>query len=256
MLKDERMRQIMINIYQHGSITVSKLSKIFNVTPETIRKDLEYLEKEGKLQRVFGGAILKNENIPEFNAKTRETINSEKKKNLAGLASEFVAENNFVALDDSTTNVEIAKALIENFNSLTCITNSIKIAQVLAVKPNMNILLAAGRLNNEDFFTYGSQCINFIRHYHPDIFFMSASGIDIKEGIMDYGFDQFDVKLAMKESSAKTYCALDSTKFGRTATIRVCNLNEVDGIITDDKISKDYIEQFNSLDINLFSPES
>ncbi|MDU2110953.1 MAG: hypothetical protein E7E92_00365, partial [Clostridiales bacterium] len=86
-------------------------------------------------------------------------------------------------------------------------------------------------ISNKDLFTYGLSAINFIKMYHPDIFFMSASGINLKHGIMDYGFDQYDIKTTMKQVSSKTFCVADSTKFGNTATIRVCNFNEVDGII-------------------------
>lgn len=79
MLKNDRLIKILRDLNKHGSITVQNLSKNFNVTPETIRRDLETLENENKLKRVYGGAILIDENIPEFDLITRKTINIEKK---------------------------------------------------------------------------------------------------------------------------------------------------------------------------------
>lgn len=256
MLKNDRLNKILRDLNKHGSITVQNLSKNFNVTPETIRRDLETLENENKLKRVYGGAILIDENIPEFDLITRKTINIEKKISLATITTDFVKEGSMIALDDSTTNVEISKSLIKQFNNISCITNSLSIAQILATNPSIKILLASGRLNNKDLFTYGLSAINFIKMYHPDIFFMSASGINLKHGIMDYGFDQYDIKTTMKQVSSKTFCVADSTKFGNTATIRVCNFNEVDGIITDQNLDSQIKENFSELGINLFYPEN
>ncbi|WP_300408660.1 DeoR/GlpR family DNA-binding transcription regulator [Lagierella sp.] len=254
MLKDERLKEIMLSINKNGSITVQNLSRKLNVTPETIRRDLETLENQNKLKRVYGGAISIFENIQEFDAHTRQTININEKINLASIAADFVKEGALVALDDSTTNIEIAKTLAKQFTDLTCITNSLAIAQIFATNPKLKILLASGRLDNKDLYTYGQAAIDFIKMYHPDIFFMSASGISIENGIMDYGFDQFDIKMAMKESSSRVFCVADNTKFGKTATIRVCNFDEVDGIITDKDLDKSWMENLTELGVNLFFP--
>ncbi len=254
MLKDERLKEIMLALNKNGSITVQNLSRKLKVTPETIRRDLETLENQSKLKRVYGGAISIYENIPEFDALTRQTINMNEKINLASIASDFVKEKALVALDDSTTNIEIAKILAKQFNQLTCITNSLAIAQIFATNPHIKILLASGRLDNKDLYTYGQSAIDFIKMYHPDIFFMSASGISLENGIMDYGFDQFDIKMAMKESSSRVFCVADNTKFGKTATIRVCNFTDVDGIITDKDLDASWMEKLTELGVNLFYP--
>lgn len=254
-LKNQRLKEIMAALDESGSVTVQNLSRKLKVTPETIRRDLEGLEREGKLKRVYGGAIGAGENIEEFDAHTRETINISEKMNLASIAADFVNEGSLVALDDSTTNIEIAKNLAKKFSNLTCITNSFAIAQIFAKNPKMRILLASGRLNNKDLYTYGQSAINFIRMYHADIFFMSASGISLDNGIMDYGFDQFDVKMAMKESSSRVFCVADNTKFEKTATIKVCDLDDVDGIITDKNINLKLIEKLTELGVNLFYPQ-
>lgn len=255
LLKSERLKAIMSSLNTYGSITVQSFAKKLQVTPETIRRDLETLENQNKLKRVYGGAILNDDNIPESDARTRQSKNINEKKDLASIVSDFVKESAFIALDDSTTNIEVAKVLSTKFNNLTCITNSFSIAKIFANNPNFKILVPSGRLDNKDLYTYGLTAIKFIKMYHHDIFFMSASGISLENGIMDYGFDQFDIKIAMKESSSKTFCVVDNTKFGQTATIRVCDFKDVDGIITDSNLDKKWIEKLTEMDVNLFYPQ-
>lgn len=251
MLKNDRVTYIMDYLKLHHTAKVGFLSEKLDVTPETIRRDLEYLEEKGEVKRVHGGAVLKRTNISETNFQVREAINKKEKEMIAAEACNYIQEGDFIALDVSTTNTEIAKQLVTQFNRLSILTNSVVIATILSKNSNFDIFIPNGKLRNSELCIVGASTVSYIQRFHIDTFFMSVSGISLKEGLTDYGHGEFEVKMAMFENSIRRYAVADHTKFGNTAMLRIGGVDMVDGIITDPMISAATVKEFEESDVPL-----
>src|SRR5699024_7760748 len=142
-------------IRRDKSIKAIELIKHFQVSFETIRRDLLHLENQRLLTRVHGGAVLDEVNSRELSFTVRESKYLKEKKEIADKATEYVIEGQSIAMDVSTTNTELAKALKRKFSRLTILTNSMTIAQELAEMPYYTIIFAGGILRNQELCTVG-----------------------------------------------------------------------------------------------------
>lgn len=245
MFAQQRHQAIIQKIHKEQSVTVSDLIDMFGVSFETVRRDLEFLEKEGFLKRVHGGAILteidyKKEQPLAF----RETKFMEEKRQLVELATRYVSEGQSLALDVSTTNTELAKALKQKFERLTIITNSLPIANELIDMPNYTIILTGGVIRNEERGMVGDLAEQFVSQFHADLFFMSVSGVSLAEGITDYGIGEVQLKKRMHRNAQRTIVLADSSKFEVVSLLKVCGLDEVERFVTDPLIDTDIVARY------------
>lgn len=252
MLSKDREKYIMDFLKEKQTVKVSFLSKQLQVTPETIRRDLEKLENKGEIVRIHGGAMINQTNIQETNFLYRESINIEEKKQIAIQACEFINEDDFIALDVSTTNTEIAKQLLDHFEKLTILTNSLIIASILNQNSRFEIFMPGGKLRNSELCIVGNSAIEYINQFHIDTFFMSISGISLENGLMDYGHGEYEVKKAMYHNAHNIFVVADHTKFESTSMLRVGDINKITGIITDPFISPGLIKKYEDNGVQLF----
>jgi DeoR/GlpR family transcriptional regulator of sugar metabolism len=234
------------------SVKVSTLMELFNVSIETVRRDLEFLEKEGLLKRVHGGAIL-DEGSRELTFTVRETKNMEEKREIAEIATRYVSEGQSIALDVSTTNTEFAKELAKKFKRLTILTNSLPIANELSAVPNFTVILAGGVMRNEELCIVGDLAEKFISQFRIDTFFMSMSGISLTEGLTDYGIGEVQIKKQMLECSQKAIVLADSSKFDSVSLLRICDFDRIDKIVTDSKIKHKILEKYTGKGIEIIN---
>ncbi len=132
MLANDRYNKILEVLEAEGSIKTSRIVTLLGVSLETARRDLDFLEKQGSLQKVHGGAILKNKEENTLTYSLRETKHKEEKKEIAELALNYINEGETIALNSSTTSIEIARLIKNKYTSLTVVTNSLRIADELA----------------------------------------------------------------------------------------------------------------------------
>ena len=177
MLANDRQEKILEIIERDGSIKTSQLVEIFDVSLETIRRDFEVLEKQGYLEKVYGGAILKNKEIKALNYSSREKKNVEEKKEVGRLAINLIEDGDTIALNASTTNLEIARLIKEKFSHLTVITNSLMIANELAEISGINLILAGGMYNKNEFAFLGEVTAKFFQNFSVDKAFICVGGI-------------------------------------------------------------------------------
>lgn len=236
MLVKERYDRIREKLEIFHSVRVQVLVEEFGVSTETVRRDLEYLESVGVLKRVHGGAVLEKDHSKEQSFIKRETLFINEKREIAEHATQFVKEEHVIAMDVSTTNTEIAKALKTKFKKLTIITNSLPIAYELSSMPQYTIILAGGTLRNEELCVVGEHAESFLSQFHINLFFMSMSGVSLNAGLTDYGVGEWNIKKKMLEQSKTTYVVADSSKFDAVSMLKVCSFNQIEGIITDSKL--------------------
>ncbi len=244
MNKNERFKIILDELNKHKSVQVKQLSEEFSVSMETIRRDLEELEEQHYLKRVYGGAVALKRNIQAQNFIERKNIHIKEKQMLAKNCVPLVKEGDFIAFDASTTNAMIAQEFMDHFKHLTVLTNDLLNAQQMALNSNWTVLIPGGEINNRELFIGGASAIEYINQFQIDKYFMSISGFTPEIGFMDYGFKEYEIKMAMFRNSNQIYIAADHHKFGQHAMIKVCKANEVTGVITDDGINQETIRYF------------
>lgn len=252
MLVAERRRKLITIVDEKGSSRVSELSQAFNVTEETIRRDLEKLEAEGKLKRSHGGAVSVKDMDAESPYFEREILNIGEKMAVAEEAVKYVANNDRIVLDASTTAWYMAKILPDM--PLTVLTNSMKVALELSNREKITVISVGGRLLQKSLSFVGPQTTDALEYYRVGKAFISCQGIHEKRGISDSNEMQALVKKKMVEIADEIYVLADHTKFGLQALSRVASFDEIDFIITDSKTDEKKIPEFRETGVKVIQP--
>lgn len=232
MLVAERQSKIVELVNERKSIRVSEMSKMFSVTEETIRRDLEKLEKEKKLERSHGGAVSLNQNDSlEIPYSEREIINVREKQQIALESIKFVEEGDTIILDASTTAWYMAKTLPDI--PLTVMTNSIKVAMELSSKSQITVISTGGNLLSKSLSYVGPLAESAFNSYYFDKAFISCKGIHIERGLSESDEQQARVKTKMMNSADSIYIMVDYSKFGSLAFSKIGDFNSVNYIVTD-----------------------
>jgi DeoR/GlpR family transcriptional regulator of sugar metabolism len=245
----ERQRKIVDLVNERLSIRVSELSNVFNVTEETIRRDLERLEKEELLRRSHGGAVSIEKNNTETPYTEREILNSSEKKAIALEGVKLINPGDQIVLDASTTAWFMAKELEDM--PLTVITNSIKVAIELSKKEHVKVISTGGMLLSKSLSFAGPLAERSLDKYFVNKAFISCKGVHLDEGLSDSNEWQALLKKKMLQIADKTILLADSSKFGVRTFVQIAKINQIDEIITDSKLSGDYINELNEKNINL-----
>lgn len=232
MLAIERRREILARLTREGKVIVSELAKDFDVTEETVRRDLEKLDQEGLASRTFGGAVSKQNASPDLPYKVRIAVNVEEKQKISDTVASLISDGDRIMLDASSTAIYVVKKLKAKKN-LTVITNSVEILLELADKSDWTVLSTGGILKEGGLSLTGSSAENMIRSYHVDTAICSCKGIDMNFGVTDSNEKDCLIKQAMFASAERRILAVDSGKFNKKSFVRVCRMSEVDVLATD-----------------------
>jgi DeoR/GlpR family transcriptional regulator of sugar metabolism len=237
-LADERRNKIAQMIVAEGSVKIGRLAEMFDVSTETIRKDLIYLEEKGIVKKGHGGAIASNELTERpFSIKAFENVHLKSK--IAQKAIELINENSIIILDPGSTTLSIAKMLNLKEN-LTIVTNSLKIAETLSATNN-KIFTTGGELRPISFAMVGNWAIQSINSIRADIAFLGTDGFLGRSGPCTGSYEEVSVKQAILKNCKTSIVVCDSSKFTREGIFQYASWNEVDFVITDSGVSKELL---------------
>ena len=253
MLAAERRNQILEILRRDDRVLVAPLAVQFDVSEETIRRDLANLEQLGLAVKCYGGATLAdNRNAPPF--KVRKKLNVEEKKTVPALVAHMVDDGDFLMLDDSSTCYFIIRAL-HGKKGLTIVTNSIEIILELSgLHEDWNVISTGGNLNQSVFAFYGRKAEDTVRAFHVDKTIISCAGMDRNGQFTEAGIENATMKQAMMDSGREIILAMDSHKFNTTAFISVGNLSQVSTIVTNADPGKEWREYLAEQNIRLIYP--
>jgi len=232
MLAIERKREILSKLNSDGKVIVAELAKEFGVTEETVRRDLEKLDNEGLVSKIYGGAVSKKNSALDLPYNVRVSVNVDEKEIISELVAEHVRDGDRLMLDSSSTDIYIVKKLKAKKN-LTVITNSVKILLELSDKPDFTVLCTGGSLKEGSLSLNGSSAEKMISSYHVDAAIVSCKGLDMTLGVTDSNEADGQIKQAMFASADKKILALDGGKFDNKSFVKLCDVNVLDMIITD-----------------------
>ena len=250
MLAIERRNAILAKLNVEGKVIVTDLSREFDVTEETIRRDLEKLDNEGLATKTYGGAVANQNLNVDLPYNVRKRANVERKQKIAEKIAEMINDGDYIMLDASSTAIYVTKCILHRKN-ITLITNSVEIMMELADKSDWNILSTGGSLKKGALSFVGASAERMIRGFHVDLAICSSKGIDMNMGITDSNEKDSEIKRAIFAAANKKILAVDATKFDKISFVHVCNINEIDTIVTDEAPNDRWTEYLKDKDVEL-----
>ncbi len=236
----ERHERIGEAVVSHGRVTVADLAESLGVTPETVRRDLDVLERQGVLRRVHGGAVAHTKtSLVESSVADRSDRAREAKLAIADAAMGLLGEGfrGSILLDAGTTTGALAERLADwrsaDGSQLTVITNSVPIAALLHLNPSIDLQLLGGSVRGVTSAAVGAFTLDQLAHLRPDIAFVGANGISAEFGLSTPDEREASVKAAIVRAARRSVALIDSSKLGDETLHRFAELRELDTLITD-----------------------
>ncbi len=254
MLAVERKNYILGLLQTEKRVVVAELARTFDVSEETIRRDLDKLEREGLVQKSYGGAVLNDAAQSDMPLSVRKRTNVEGKQKIAELLSEYIPDNSSLMLDSSSTALFIVKSIKDRKN-MVIITNSLEILVELKDKKNWKIFSSGGQLGEDSLALCGSQADKMLSSFHVGAAIISCKGFDINKGFTDSNDMHASTKRTMLENCDKRILAVDSSKFNRIAFNVVGGLNDIDVLVTDVMPPEEWLERFAQCNVECIYPK-
>jgi DeoR family glycerol-3-phosphate regulon repressor len=233
----KRQQDILALAHVAGRVTVDELATKLELTPQTIRKDLNQLCEEGYLRRTRGGASVASA-VDNVRYRERRLLAREAKIAIGKAVAARIPDGASLFINIGTTTEEVARGLTER-SGLLVITNNLNVAEILASSRN-ELILAGGRLRVSDNALVGPFATEFIRNFKVDIAVIGASAIDSDGTLLDFDAQEVEVARAIIANARRTILASDSAKFARSAPIRIGNIAEIGCFVTDRIVDADF----------------
>jgi len=228
----ERMEKIMNILRERKSCSVSELAKLLSFSEATIRRDLAVLDKQMKVKKIFGGAVICEQYPSEVPYSVRSDENSRVKASLCAAASKMLSDNITVFLDSSST-VKYLVPYIKKYKGITVVTNNPELPMAFSGS-DVCVYSTGGRFMRYSNSYVGEFAQNMIRGINADVLFFSARGVSL-DGKVTNSSTEDDVHRLMIQNARKTCLLFDSSKLGRTYLFTVCDIFDIDVVITDKK---------------------
>lgn len=241
-MKVQRKDEIIRLVAENRIVKANELANIFDVSMETIRRDLSDLEKSGVIRRVHGGAVLNAANSVEPDYSYREIKNYEEKLLIGKKAASMVEDGETIIVDIGTTALEFARFL-KGKKKVTVLTNSLKIALELMDDKNITVIILGGIVRHGEGTSSGFWAEEMIDKFYAEKLFLGVGAMDAESGIMDYVMEESNLRRHCIKHSKKVIAIGDYSKFGIKALNEVCAVENLDCLITDERTDKKIIKE-------------
>jgi len=250
---NERYLKILDLLDQESSVTVSELMKLFGVSIETVRRDLEHLEKQGLLTRVHGGAI-SNKKMNKFEKlESRMSENRALKQQLAKIAVRYIRENDTIAIDSGSTAMELVPFIKSQFRRLTIVTNSPEVLNAFSDMDTYELIQIGGQYLRDEKAFYGHLALDAINRLHFSKAFIFPSAISLRHGVGVFVHELFDIERAFMHNADEVFMLADHSKFEKTATIKLCDVTTSYKFITDSEMPAQVYERYRKHSIQIIN---
>ncbi len=245
LIRHERQNKILKMLREKRTVKITSLSEYFDVTRETIRKDLYDLEEEGLVEKIHGGAVLSKANY-ETAYSNRKTENHIEKQNIAKMAAQLIENGDTLYIDYGTTSSYFISEIL-NKKSLTIVTASIPLASELVDYTDFEVILLGGVVRKNEKSISGPIAEEIIENLHVDFGLYSGSGIDIKKGLTNFHMGESKVSKMMMQHCKRKILMVDYSKFHNTAMNKIADVSAFDYLITDDKTESEIIKELEDI---------
>ncbi len=228
---NRRQEELVAYVRREGFVSVEALAEHFEVTPQTIRRDLAVLCDSGLLRRYHGGVSLPS-SVENLAYAARRGLQQREKQRIATLLARHIPDEASLFINLGTTNEDVARALLGH-KGLRVITNNLNVAIMLSDNPTFEVIVAGGVVRGRDHGVTGEATIELIRQFKVDYGVIGISGIDADGTLLDFDYQEVRVAQAIIEHSRQVYLAADHSKLGRNALVRLGPISRVSAWFTD-----------------------
>ena len=240
----KRHQAIIELVNTFGFMSIEDLAQRFSVTPQTIRRDINAMDRQGLLQRYHGGAGMRS-SVENVAYTTRQILCLQEKKRIARQVAQCIPDQASLFINIGTTTEEVARALLDH-NKLRVITNNLNVALILSANQSFEIIVAGGLVRSRDMGIIGEATIDFINQFKVDFGIIGISGIDEQGCLLDFDFREVRAARAIMDNSRQIFLVSDHTKFGRNAMVRLGQLSEIHALFTDKRPPEPLLEIMHS----------
>ena len=237
MLSIERQSKIVELAKQNGAVKTDELMKMFNVSSETIRRDMLVLEEQGVIRRVYGGAVFCGGSVPNKNLDERREDFKAQKKELVKYATELISDGDIIAIDEGSTALRFADAIAESANHLIVVTHSLDVLEKLSVNEGIDVILCGGTYLRNEKALCGELTADCYKNLHVMKSFIFPSAISLAGGIMATTEELWRIQKVMMSIADEVIVMADGSKFEKNGLYKVCPLNQSYTYVTDSGIA-------------------
>ena len=260
-MKEERINLVEAFINQRGIVTIPELCDKFNVSVNTVRRDLNTLEQQGKIQKVYGGAKRLDPSAEASGGgellrdySDRIVRNSDQKIIIAKTAASFIQEGDTIFIDTGTSTVPLVDYIPRNIH-LTIVSNSIYVLSRALSLVNATIIGLPGTMKFKTASLVGVECYQMLERYTFNKAFMACSSISLQQGISNSSQEEFQIKRRVLERSQEHFLLVDSSKFDKTALLGFAKPEDFDYIISEKNPPQKYLDYFKEYKIHFITPD-
>lgn len=228
-----RQIEILTAARTRGRVSVDGLAADYDVSPQTIRRDLNDLCGRGLLARVHGGAVPAR-SVSNVTYEQRRGIAAPGKQRIGPAAAGLIPDNCSVIINIGTTTEQVARALY-NHRDLVVVSNNINVINILSGSPRKDLILAGGSVRQSDGGIVGEAAVEFIRQFKVDYAVIGASALDEDGAVLDFDIREVSVARTIIANARQTILVCDASKFGRSAPVRICEISDVAAFVTDEE---------------------
>ena len=228
-------------VRNQGSVSIEFLADKFDVTLQTVRRDVQRMAEVGLLARFHGGVRLPSSTTENITYRQRQVLSSAAKARIAQAVAKRVPNGCSLIMNIGTTMETIAHALMQH-KELRVITNNLNVAAILSDNPECEVIVTGGVVRGMDRGIVGEAAVDFIRQFKVDIGLIGISGIEDDGTLRDYDFREVKVARAIIEHSRQVWLAADHTKFNRPAMVKLAPMSDIDCVFTDAHPTATFVE--------------
>jgi DeoR family glycerol-3-phosphate regulon repressor len=228
----ERREQIVDRARRQGYVAVEALALELEVTPQTIRRDINVLCERNLLQRYHGGAGLPS-SVENLTYSDRQVMNLEAKQRIARLVAKAIPNHSSLFINIGTTTEAVAHALLDHIE-LRVVTNNLQVASLLSANSSFEVIVTGGLVRSRDRGIVGEAALDLINQFRVDYGIIGISGIDVDGSLLDYDYREVRVAQAIIANSREVFLVADHSKFGRNAMVRLGGIEQVNVLFTDE----------------------
>lgn len=239
---EERRHQILLQLQEQKHVTVEDLMRRCGVSGATIRNDLAWLEQHGMLRRTHGGAMPSLAPRAEMDFFSREHMHAAEKRRIGIAAAQLIQDGDIIALDASTTALEIARQL-HSHRELTVITNGLRAASELADQPGMTVYIPGGSIRPGTLSIIGGWGDALLKRIHIQKAFVGANGLTLAEGLTEINSEEARLKQTLVTEAQTVIAVIDYSKWGAVSLSTFCPIERIHTIVTDERAPTNMIDQ-------------
>ena len=244
-----RQANILKMIEQNGSATIDELESSFDVTPQTLRRDLNLLAEAGLIQRFHGGAS-STTSTQNLSYQDRQIRYLKEKEAIAREIAQHIPDNSSLFINIGTTTETIAKALMQH-QGLQVVTNNLHVASLMSQKEDFRVIVTSGEVRSKDGGIVGEATMDFVQQFRLDFGIIGISAIDDDGTLLDYDYREVKVAQAIIEHSRHVFLAADHSKFGRRAMVRLGSIAQANMFFTDLAPNANIVQLMQDHDVRL-----